>query len=75
MYIILCSWDSEVCKTVLVMLPLLPCLLLLCRRTLGFRRSCSSYAVTRGHSWASSLHFGLHLDSTGWHPAFPHSGA
>ncbi|XDA88450.1 hypothetical protein R6Z07F_018099 [Ovis aries] len=38
-------------------------------RTLGFRRSCSSYAVTRGHSWASSLHFGLHLDSTSRHPA------
>ena len=75
MYVSLCSWDSEVCKAVLVMLLLLPCLLLFCRRTLGFRRSCSSYAVTQGHSWASSLHFGLHLDSTSRHPAFQHSGA
>lgn len=32
-YIILCSQDSEVCKTVLVMLLLLPSLLLFCRRT------------------------------------------
>lgn len=41
---------------------------------MGFRRSCSSRAGTWGHSWASSLHLGLHLDSAGWHPAFPHSG-
>ena len=33
MYIILCSQDSEVCKTVLVMFLLLPSLLLFCRRT------------------------------------------